>query len=178
MDFEPLFDHPIHPSIARAAQYFHDISADHELPRRRDFRPARVRSLLGHIFLIDVLPEENDYKYSLYGVHMTVLYGEDLTDTRISQMRDENLRTLLLKKYAALCAARTYQYTRGRYVWPNRSVDIQRLLVPMADNDGQLTTIFGIIVPDVPERRELLFAGGGNLRLEIDEQIDGPSKQA
>lgn len=170
MNFEPLFERQIHPGIARAAQYFLDISHDRELPRRRDFRPTNVRSILGYVFLIDVLP--SDYRFSLFGEHMAMLYGTNLSNTLLSVVGDEKLRGFLRKTYDAVVAARSFQYLRGRYTWPDRSVPIERLLVPMADDAGKLSTIFGLTIPDIPNGTLVLSAGEGAAMLEIDTEYD------
>lgn len=170
MNFEPLFAQQIHLDIRGTAQYFLDISQDRELPRRRDFRPAKVRPVLGYIFLIDVLPD--DYRFSLFGEHMSMLYGENLTNKRLSDVGDEKLRGFLRKTYDAVVAARSFQYLRGKYTWPDRSVPIERLLVPMADDAGKLSTIFGLTIPDIPEGTLVLEAGEGAATLEINFEYD------
>lgn len=172
MNFEPLFETNIHPGIARMAQYCSDLSRKRDMPRRSEFRPSNVRSLLGYMFLIDVLPDEDDYHFSLFGIHMSVLYGLDLTDKRLSQVGDDQLQRFLRKTYDKVVATRSYQYLRGRYVWPDRSVDIERLLVPMTNDDGQLTTILGLTIPNTPTDTLLVFAGVGAAQLQIDEEID------
>lgn len=170
MNFEPLFEQRIHPSIARAAQYCLDLSQDRELPRRRDFRPANIRSILGYIFLIDVLPD--DYGFGLAGEHMATLYGATLKGKRLSEIEDEKLRHHLAQTYDAVVGARSYQYLRGRYTWPDRSIPIERLLVPMTDDTGKLSTIFGFTIPDIPQDTLILRTGEGAPILEIDTDYD------
>lgn len=142
------------------------------MPRRRDFRPASVRSILGYIFLIDVLPEESDYRFSLFGEHMAILFGANLTNKRLSEVGDETLRGHLGRTYDAVVASKSFQYLRGRYTWPDRSVEIERLLVPMADDAGNLTTIFGLTIPHVADGTLVLCAGEGAAVLEIDTEFD------
>jgi hypothetical protein len=170
MNFEPLFERQIHPGIARAAQYFQDIAADRELPRRHDFRPTSVRSILGYIFLIEVLP--GDYRFSLFGEHMSMLYGADLTNKRLSEIGGEELRGYLRKTYDAVVTARSFQYLRGRYAWPDWSVPIERLLVPMADDTAKLTTIFGLTIPDIPSDTLAINVRDGAAMLKIDTEYD------
>lgn len=172
MDFEPIFEKHIHPGIARAAQYCLDLSDGRPYPRRADFRPTRVRSILGYIFLIDILPEANDYHFSLFGTHISVLYGMDLTGKRVSQVDDDNVRVFLRNTYDAVVASKSVQYLRGRYTWPNKSVDIERLLVPMSDEAGNLSSIFGVTIPlNTATDTLLFFSGMGAAKLEIDEQV-------
>lgn len=176
MDFEPLYEKQIHPNIARVAQYCQDLAGDKTFPNRRDFRPSAVRSIIGYVFLIDILPEDDDYYFSLFGVHMATLYGMDLSKKRLSKIGDENVRGFLRKTYDTVAASRSFQYLRGRYTWPTRSVEIERLLVPMADDEGRLTTILGVTLPASATDTLLVFAGVGAAQLEIDEEIQARRK--
>ncbi len=170
MNLEPLFQQQIHPGIARAAQHFLDISQGRELPRRSDFRPTKVRSILRNVFLVEVLP--GDYRFSLFGEHMSMLCGANQTNKHLSELGDEKLRGVLFKCYDAVVAARSFQYLRGRYVWPDRSIRIERLLVPMADDAGKLSSIFGVTIPHVSEGTLILQVGDSASTLEVDTEYD------
>ncbi|MDR3528210.1 MAG: PAS domain-containing protein [Rhizomicrobium sp.] len=171
MDFQPLFEREIHPSIAVAARYCSELAANHEIPNRQDFRPNKVRSILGYLFLLDVLP--GDYRFSLCGVHVSVLYGVNPTGTRLSEFSDRDMSGRLTKTYDEVVAARSFQYVRGQCSWPDHSVQIERLLVPMTGPSGQLDAIFGVTIPKCPVDLLVIYAGTGIAKLVIDEQITG-----
>jgi hypothetical protein len=173
MDFEPLLLKPINPGIALAARYIQEIAAGSALPKRRDFRPSRVPSILGFIYLIDVLPDQKDYHFSLFGEHMAVLYGQNVTNKYLSDMIQDGFCTQIRRSYEDVIATHSFHYTRGRYTWPDRFVNIERLLMPMADNDGNLNSIIGLTIPDTPIDTLHIFAGIGAARMEIDEKIIG-----
>lgn len=166
-----IFEHCREPGIIRFAQYCIDLAGDDPLPRRSQFRPTRVSSIMGYLFLIDVLADDNDYFFSLFGTHMSILYGEDLTGKRLSQIGDANLQGFLRSTYDRVVATRKPLYLRGRYAWDDRSVDIERLLMPMTDDNGKLTTIFGVAIPDVPAETLLVFAGQGAAKLVTDQTV-------
>lgn len=171
MNMEPIFTRRVHPGIARAAQHCLDLADRKDLPRRSDFRPSAVRSILGYIFLIDVVPGPDSYFFKLFGVHMSVLYGNDLTGKHLGQIDNEALRACLRGTYDAVVAGRTFQYIRGQYVWDDSSVGIERLLVPMTDDEGQINSIFGLAISDVSTDSLRLFAGIGAAQLKIDEVL-------
>lgn len=171
MNFEPLFQRPVHPAIAEAAHYFQELAPGDALPIRQDFRPTRVRSVLGYIFLIEVLPD--DYRWNLTGEHIAMLFGIDGTNRLLSDFQPQALRQRLKTTYDAVVKTRSFHYARGRYTWPNHTMNIERLLVPMANPDGQLNFIFGVSMPDVPTDHLAMSAGIGAASLEIDEQIAG-----
>jgi hypothetical protein len=95
---------------------------------------------------------------------MTVLYGVDLTGKYLDQFEDTELKARLRSTYDTVIAERTFQYVRGQYKWVDRSVKIERLLVPMVNDQGQIDTIFGVSVPDVSTGSLHLFAGIGPTR--------------
>ena len=171
MNFEPLLRRPVHPAIAEAARYFQELAPGDALPKRRDYRPTRVRSVLGYIFLIEVLPD--DYCWNLIGEHMAMLFGIDGTNRLLSDFQPQALRERLKTTYDAVVTTRSFLFGRGRYTWPDRSMNIERLLVPMANPEGQLNFIFGVSIPDMPTDRLAVSSGIGAGSLEIDEQISG-----
>jgi hypothetical protein len=173
MDFRPLFERPIHAGIETAARYCREIAVGRDLPRRQDFRPTKVRSILGHMFLLDVLAEENDYRYSLCGVNISVLIGVDGTNKRMSDLPQTDMSARLKKTYDDVVAARSFLYVRGQYNWPNRAVNIERLLVPMTNGEGKLQAIFGVVISDCPADMLVIYAGAGMAKLVIDEAITG-----
>lgn len=173
MDFQPLFERQIHPGIEAAARYLQEIAAGDALPNRLDFRPTKVRSILGYIFLLDILPEYDDYRFSLCGVNVAVLFGMDGTNIRLSELHSPQLAQRLKATYDEVAEAQTFLYVRGQYCWPDLSVNIERLLVPMIGADGKLHSIFGLTIPDCPTDMLVIYAGVGVPKLVIDEKITG-----
>ena len=173
MDLQPLLERKIHPGIKTAARYCSELAAGREMPSRKDFRPTKVRSILGYIFLLDVLSNGSDYRFSLCGVHISVLYGADVTNMRLSDFSDRDLSGRLTNTYDEVVATRSYKYVRGQYSWPDRAVNIERLLVPMTGPSGQLDAIFGLTIPDCRADMLPIYAGVGVAKLVIDEQITG-----
>jgi hypothetical protein len=161
----------VHPAIAEVARYFQELAPGDALPRRQDYRPTRVRSVLGYIFLIEVLPD--DYCWNLIGEHVATLFGINGTNDLLSDFEPPALRERLKTTYDAVVKTRSFLFARGRYTWPNHAMNIERLLVPMANADGHLNFIFGVSIPDVPTEHLAVSAGIGAGSLEIDEQISG-----
>jgi hypothetical protein len=173
MDFAPLLASPVSPAIAGAARYLASLAPGDALPRRQDFRPTRVPALLGYYFLIEVLDGGVDYHFDLAGEHMSLLFGLDVGGMNLSAIGDDELRRRLKATYDDVVASGSFLYTRGRYRWPERVVDIERLLVPMANRDGALRSILGISIPDLPLGQLNLLAGVGAASLEIETRIGG-----
>jgi hypothetical protein len=173
MNFEPLFERPVCRPLLDFARWCESVSPGDTLPKRSDFRPTAVRALLGYYFLVDVIEGGADYRFALAGEKMAAVYGTDISRQCLSTLGDAKLRASLRQTYDAVLLSRAFHYARGRYVWIDKSVEIERLLVPMAGADGSLTTILGIVLPAQATEHAHLFAGIGAATLEIEEALAG-----
>lgn len=173
MNFVSLLAGPVHPAIAETARYFQQLAPYDTLPRRHDFRPNHVPGLLGYYFLIEVVEGGKDYRFSIAGEHMSLLFGTDVTNMYLSQVGTEDLRSRLKRTYDAVVASHSFHYVRGRYSWDDRTVAIERLLVPMSDPEGHLNTILGLSIPDTRLETLDLISDIGAARLEIDSLVLG-----
>jgi hypothetical protein len=172
MDFEPLLAAaPVHPVIVETVRYFQTLAPGDVLPRRHAFRPNHVRHALGYIFIVDVLP--GDYRWNLIGEKVGILFGTNRQGSLLSALPAE-LRDLLKPMYDGIVASHSFHFCRGRYTWPDRSLPIQRLLVPMADDQGRLSSIFGVTVPVEPlDDFVIVFTGNGAAGFEVDDVMTG-----
>lgn len=173
MDFSGLFARPIHPELAGLARYMLELAGDEPLPRRSQFEFSGVSRLTACMFLVEVLPDDNDYYFSYSGELMPALFGGvDMGGLRLSEAGDPDLYQTLRKTYDRVVTTGLPLYMRGHYVWPTKSVPIERLLVPLAGDDGGVAAICGIVVPDILESDLDRFAGSGPARLVgVDELV-------
>lgn len=172
MDFSLLFSLETHGAIHALARHCQEISRERQFPRRQDFRPTCVGKDIGYLFLANYLPENQDYYFPLGGSYLATLFGVDLANTRLSQLSEQQ-RLRLSQTYGFVLSHQTYQYIRGCYVWPDRTLHIERLLVPMTGKDETLNTVLGIVLPDISADMLPVFTGVGAARLEIDEEVIG-----
>jgi hypothetical protein len=168
MDFTKLLEDGTHPGLVRFAHHCDNLAGGRRMPFRRDFHMSDVPWMMGHIFLADVLGEKNDYFFSVSGELMKSMYGADFQNRRLSEVGDADRRNILRATYNAVVATETPLYLRGRYVWPDRSICIERLLVPLSDDYGHLSTILGAVFADVPDEMLILFTGEGPARFVPD----------
>lgn len=147
MDFTGLFARDIHPDLAELARYAHELTGEGRLPYRSKFDPHRACERSGYVFLIELLPEENDYFYSHCGERLAVLFGTNLNRKRLSDISDPVAQQALRRSYNRVVENNLPLYMRGHYAWPNKLVRVERLLIPMTDDDGRLNSICGLAVP-------------------------------
>lgn len=171
MDFGKLCERPVSPDITRFAQYCLDLAGTRELPRRSDFDPYKDLSMLGNVYLLEVAPDKQDYSPSFFGVHMAVLYDNDLTERPLGEFENTGLRDALRKIYDEAVESENPLYVRGSYVWPDKSVGFERLLVPMTGDNGGVTAILVITILDIPAETLETFAGGVPAILITEETV-------
>ncbi len=165
MDFTKLTDGPAHPELLRFAKHCNALAGDREILLRRDFHPADVPWILGLLYVVDVLSEENDYRFKIFGSVMTALYGMDLTGSRLSELPDpimhREMREYLHNIYDAAVASRAPLLQRGKLRWKETDIDTERLTIPLAEDDGRLSTILVAVHCNIPEGLLATFRGTG-----------------
>jgi len=172
MNFGILFARHIHPETAGLARYAQELAGDAPMPPRRRFNPDDLGAIRNYIYMIEVLRPENDYFFSMSGCRMRILFGMDLAGTRLSDLGDFELRQALCKTYDCVVATAKPQFMRAEYIWPMRKfVPIERLLVPLADDDGQVCAICGISVPEIADIDLEMYAGHGPAMLVREDSL-------
>lgn len=172
MNFGNLFARNIRPEITGLARYALDLAGDNPLPLRSAFDPRRIWAINDYVYLIDVLRDENDYYCSLWGGRMNALFGFSLLGMRLSEMEDPDLRKALCKTYDRVVESEKPLFMRARYAWPERKqIAIERLLIPMAADDGILNTICGISIPEVADVDIEMYAGHGPAKLIGEDDL-------
>jgi hypothetical protein len=169
MDFTAIYRASARADILRLARHCDALAGTHELPLRRDFRPADVTWMLGRIYLIDVLDDGADYCFRLFGIFWEKMYGTDVTGRRLSEIEATGLAALR-GDYDAVLAARAPLLHPGKLVWSNqKSIHFERLLIPFAGDNGQVSLILVAAGCDVSLDDLVLYRGKGGLpRLVLD----------
>ena len=57
--------------------------------RREDFNPELLRPWLGHIMILEFLPEQDDFRYRMYGTIIAIESGFDMTGKLVSAFQSE-----------------------------------------------------------------------------------------
>lgn len=172
MNFGNLFARNIRPEITGLARYALELAGDNDLPRRSLFDPQQIWAISDYTYLIDVLRDQNDYYCSMWGGRMNVLFGYGLLGKHLSELEDPDLRMALCKTYNRVVETQKPLFMRARYSWAGRkSIAIERLLIPMADDHGELNSICGISIPEVADIDLEMYAGHGPARLIGEDEL-------
>ena len=172
MKFGNLFARQIHPETAGLARYIEELAQNEDMPRLSQLNLRRLGVITQYLYLVDVLRQENNYRFSFWGSRMTILIGYDLREKCLSDVVDPEIRQSVWRTYDRVVETRKPSFMRAEYAWPGgKYLPIERLLVPMASDDGVLSAICGISVPDIADVDLEMYAGYGPARLISEKEL-------
>lgn len=113
------------------------------LPARADFDPLEMRDCLGSVFLAEVLPEEDDFRYTLVGSDITRVVQRDSTGKRIGEVFGAAGLTL----YRKVRDERRPMRVHGPVDWLGRDyIGYETVILPLADDGRQVNRFIGGMV--------------------------------
>jgi hypothetical protein len=166
----------IHPDLARVVHFYSRLSEGRAMPHRSEFRPSTMRWMLGRLYLLDVLDGGADYRFRLFGVFWQAVFGADLTGLRLSQLAFEGGLDKLRADYDTIATTGMPALCPRRVKWPDDTVlEFQRLLLPYADDAGQVSLILGAGACDKSAEDQVFFKGSGISDL-VPESLTGSGR--
>lgn len=119
------------------------------LPARTDLDPLELRSLLPHIYLIDVLPGDRPgrwrFRVRLLGEKHVEVYGPGLVGKVIDDVFPPAVADEFNRLYAAVVRRRAPVVNRGRVSWVRNKewLEYEGLHAPLASDGMAIDCIFG-----------------------------------
>ncbi|NVJ96860.1 MAG: PAS domain-containing protein [Alphaproteobacteria bacterium] len=111
-----------------------------DMPARRDLSPAEMKSLLPHIYMIDVLGGGADYQMRLFGTALVDMIGGDFTGARLSEQdADKGWRGKIYKQAYWRARPVFYQFDLGDMGKPH--IHTENVLLPLKDNNNNFTIL-------------------------------------
>lgn len=171
MDRTAFAGHEVDPALMRLARHCVKLAGTNKMPHYRDFHPSDVSWLMGLIYVLDVLDGCTDFRFRLLGAALTGLHGRDDTGRLLSEIRQPSLIEPLFAELSVVVPRCRMMHVRGKVVWESgESIGAEKLLVPMADDNGALSVIVGALHYQYPKEDWVLFKGNGVPQLEFDLQ--------
>ncbi|HWK44620.1 MAG TPA: PAS domain-containing protein [Stellaceae bacterium] len=127
-----------HPQLARLFQYWDDRRLDRPMPSRADIDPIDLKSILPHLFLVDVTHDPLRLQYRLVGTELTDRLGCELRGKYVDEMPDE-FRKYAAADYEAVIALGKPQYTDATAFLPR----YKRLMLPLSADGKTVNMILG-----------------------------------
>lgn len=102
-------------------------------------------TLMSNMVILDVLDEDDDYKWRLFGTAHTDQYGEDLTGRRISSVEAENPSVKALRRiFDQTIASSTGVFFELHYLSEGQREKVATgLMAPLTDDQGRIVQLCG-----------------------------------
>jgi hypothetical protein len=127
-------------------------------PTRKEIDPAEIVRLLPHLFLIDAVGTEPRFRYRLIGTAVVELTGRDLTGHFVDENLEPAKFAALVEPYEAVIRQARPVAKHGRTIWIEKreTLEVEVLLLPIADAQGTIALILGSVVKLGDERVHVL----------------------
>jgi len=120
------------------------------LPARADIDPLELRSLLGNINLIEVVPQADGsqrFRYRLFGTEFAFYHGGDLTGQWVDEIDNAVYRQQLVGLYRHVVATGTTPVLSYDYILDSRRHRFQAVILPLASDGYRIDMILSSGLP-------------------------------
>lgn len=155
-----------HPALRRLYDYWHERRTADRLPGRRIVDPVAMRTWLGNITLIDVLPSLRQFRFRLCGSSFVERIGIDPTGADLSAIPDADYRDRIAAIFARMVETREPSVSRNRRRIAARAYDFEVLRLPLADDGRSVSTL--LVCPMYFEPPPLSYAVGTGREPEFE----------
>jgi hypothetical protein len=146
------------PILKQLHTYWEGKRGARPAPTRAEIDPAEIVRLLPHVFLIDAVGVPPCFRYRLVGTGVVELTGRDLTGHFV----DDNLApakfAALVEPYETVIRQASPVAKHGRTIWIEKreAQEVEVLLLPIANAQGDITIILGSVIRLGDERVNVL----------------------
>lgn len=131
------------PLLRRLHRLWLDKGAPGQLPARRDFDPLEMRDCLGNVFLVEALPGEDDFRYTLIGIEIVRHVEVDNTGKRVSEV----FGAAGLALYRKIRDERRPIRVHGTVDWHDKEYKAyETVILPLADDGVAVNRYIGGMV--------------------------------
>ncbi|GHD58648.1 hypothetical protein GCM10017083_41920 [Thalassobaculum fulvum] len=117
-----------------------------DLPRKVRFAPVDVSEFMANMLFVEVSDSGPRFRYREVGVELTRIYGRDVTDRYLDQM-PVLFRRFAEPAYREVLATRDATYGSFRFVRNWWIATYERLMLPLAGDDGVIVEVAVAIYP-------------------------------
>lgn len=97
----------VDPLLRRLYQYWERERGSYPMPARESVDPIKMRYILGHVALIDVIADRPRFRIRLHGTELVSHLGSDLTGKAVEELPFVDLRRLALAWLNGVAERRT-----------------------------------------------------------------------
>lgn len=138
-------DLPLPRQIA-LLDWWEGLTRPNGLPHHRSIDPITLRPLLGDLVVLQVLDGGKDFRYRLFGSHLSTAIRIDFTNQLVSEVKYpgadvEAIRAFFLVSYRLAMRLRCPVYTRHQPPLTITPFHWHRLIFPFVADDGVIDRI-------------------------------------
>ncbi|MFN4166173.1 MAG: PAS domain-containing protein [Ferrovibrio sp.] len=140
----PVAEADLDPQLQWLVAYWAGKRAGRRYPSRADIDPLELKSLLGHILLVDVERRDHGtlprFRYRLFGTEFVFYHGKDLTGHWLDEIANREFRDELLAIYRSVAERGKMRTLSYDYMVESQRHRFQAVLLPLS-GDGTLVDI-------------------------------------
>lgn len=143
------FDSPV---LTAVHAYWNTRRGNRQMPARKDIQPSDLRQHLGWLFLADVLPDMEDFRYRLVGQMVGAYFGIEGTNQTLkgvfARFGKLSVDTTLYIYRKAVTSKQPLRLT-GQANWDGNGLEpYETVYLPLSDDDNSVNIILSAFVFD------------------------------
>jgi len=137
----------LNPTLGRALAYWTSLAGG-ALPRRAQLSPAQMVPFLKHVILWDYLPDTDRFVCRLAGTEICEAAGRELRGRTVEEMHGDGSAAVRVN-FETVIETGHANFVHRRMSWIDRSYrSYERLLLPLADEAGEIRHLMGVMTVD------------------------------
>ena len=138
----------LHPKVKWMYEYWQAKRMGREMPRRSDFDPLEMRSVLGNLCLVEVTADApRRYLFRVDGSNLANITGFDLTGKFADQLPDAEYRDYVLALYDRVVAARAPVILVSDEDWAGVGMRVESVTMPFSTDGARVDYLLDAVFP-------------------------------
>jgi hypothetical protein len=135
----------VDPLLQRLYDYWDKERGGRLMPTRNDIDPIKMRYILAHVMLVDVLADPNRFRIRLQGTEVVWWVGSDLTGRMLEELNSTDLRALAQEWFTSVVETRTPYHTLDNKILDGFSRHFEALILPLSVHGVSVDLILGAV---------------------------------
>lgn len=147
---KPVAEHELDARLRSLLAFLAEKKAGRRFLSRSDIDPVDLKSLLGNILLVDVVPQADGdlrFRYRLFGTEFVFYHGSDLTGRWLDDVPNSGFREELLALYRLVATEGTMRTLSYDYMMERQRQRFQAVLLPLSSDGKTVDIVLGCGVP-------------------------------
>src|SRR5262249_49450339 len=126
---------------------------ERSMPARADIDPVDLGFVLGHLLLVEVLPDPTRFKVRLHGSELVRRAGYDLTGKTLDELPMEDFREVARRSFTTTAETKQPFHSRRERTLDGKRQKYETLMLPLsADGETVNMLLIGLVYEDTARR--------------------------